>query len=227
LGNPHLSIFQPITPLDAAPQRLYTLDKHFKAAADNHNTSGPSLYSRFYGPCRGGFCRGEVLLFEILRLQPILNTHRYLLQLQPFLRFYLQFTASDRFRPAFDILFQPFLSFYMDRFTIIVAAAKPFQPFLSFYRLRLWLLWVLSFSLVSCKFGCRFEASLYIHFIRNWVKSTRHSSASRKSGREKKRLERTPFFAVPLGVFRRCRVWAVVLVAVVGLRKSNVVSRLL
>jgi len=27
----------------------------------------------------------EVLLFEILRLQPILNTRRYLLQLQPFL----------------------------------------------------------------------------------------------------------------------------------------------
>jgi len=36
-----------------------------------------------------------------------------------------------------------------------------------------------------------------------------------------------PFFAVPLGIFRRCRVWAVVLVAVVGLRKSYVVSRLL
>ena len=53
LGNPHLSIFQPIAPLDAAPQRLYALDKHFKAAADNHNTSGPS--SRFYGTCRGGF----------------------------------------------------------------------------------------------------------------------------------------------------------------------------
>ena len=30
----------------------------------------------------------EVLLFEILRLQPILNTRRYLLQFQPFLRFY-------------------------------------------------------------------------------------------------------------------------------------------
>jgi len=58
LGNPHLSIFQPIAPLDAAPQRLYALDKHFKAAADNHNTSGPSLYPRFYGSCRGGFCRG-------------------------------------------------------------------------------------------------------------------------------------------------------------------------
>jgi hypothetical protein len=47
--------------------------------------------------------------------------------------------------------------------------------------------------------------------------------------KQKRREEgkRTPFFAVPLGVFRRCRVWAVVLVAVVGLRKSNVVSRLL
>jgi hypothetical protein len=41
------------------------------------------------------------------------------------------------------------------------------------------------------------------------------------------KAENTPFFAVPLGVFRRCRAWAVVLVAVVGLRKSNVVSRLL
>jgi hypothetical protein len=44
----------------------------------------------------------------------------------------------------------------------------------------------LSFSLVFCKFGGRFEASLYIHFIRRWVKSTRHSSAPRKSGRKKK-----------------------------------------
>ena len=43
MGNPHLSIFQPIAPLDAAPQRLYALDKHLKAAADNHNTSGPLL----------------------------------------------------------------------------------------------------------------------------------------------------------------------------------------
>jgi hypothetical protein len=58
LGSPHLSIFQPIAPLDAAPQRLYALNKHFKAAADNHNTSSPSLYSGFYGSCRGGFCRG-------------------------------------------------------------------------------------------------------------------------------------------------------------------------
>jgi len=75
LGNPHLSIFQPIAPLDAAPQRLYALDKHFKAAADNHNTSGPSLYPRFYGTCRGGFCRGG--LFEILRLQPTRYTTNY------------------------------------------------------------------------------------------------------------------------------------------------------
>jgi hypothetical protein len=50
--------------------------------------------------------------------------------------------------------------------------------------------------------------------------------APKKQKREK-RLKSTPFFAVRLGVFRRCRVWAVVLVAVVGLRKSNVVSRLL
>jgi hypothetical protein len=44
----------------------------------------------------------------------------------------------------------------------------------------------LSFSLVFCRFGGRLEASLYIHFIWRWVKSTRHSSASRKSGRKKK-----------------------------------------
>jgi len=50
--------------------------------------------------------------------------------------------------------------------------------------------------------------------------------APQKQKREKSG-KGTPFFAVPLGVFRRCRVWAVVPVAVVGLRKSNVVSRLL
>jgi hypothetical protein len=44
----------------------------------------------------------------------------------------------------------------------------------------------LSFSSVSCKFGGRFETTLYIHFIRRWVKSRRHSSAPRKSEREKK-----------------------------------------
>jgi hypothetical protein len=48
-----------------------------------------------------------------------------------------------------------------------------------------------------------------------------------KKRKREKRLKNTPFFAVPLGVFRRRRVWAVVLVAVMGLRKSNVVSRLL
>jgi len=44
----------------------------------------------------------------------------------------------------------------------------------------------LSFSLVFCKFGGRLEASLYIHFIGNWVKSRRHSSASREDEDEKK-----------------------------------------
>ena len=48
----------------------------------------------------------------------------------------------------------------------------------------------------------------------------------KKQDREKGR-EKSPFFAVSLGIFRRCRVWAVVLVAVEGLRKSYVVSRLL
>jgi hypothetical protein len=41
----------------------------------------------------------------------------------------------------------------------------------------------LSFSLVFCLFGGRLEASLYIHFIRGWVKSRRHSSAPRKDER--------------------------------------------
>jgi hypothetical protein len=44
----------------------------------------------------------------------------------------------------------------------------------------------LSFSSVFCKFGGRFEASLYIHFIWRWVKSRRHSSARRKNENEKK-----------------------------------------
>jgi hypothetical protein len=44
----------------------------------------------------------------------------------------------------------------------------------------------LSFSLVFCLFGGRLEASLYIHFIRRWVKSTRHSSAPRE-GEDKKK----------------------------------------
>ena len=54
----------------------------------------------------------EVLLFEILRLQPILNTRRYLLQFQPFLRFYLEYpTTTPETR---DVeLFQPFLRFYI------------------------------------------------------------------------------------------------------------------
>jgi hypothetical protein len=36
----------------------------------------------------------------------------------------------------------------------------------------------LSFSLVFCKFGGRFETTLYIHFIRRWVISTRHPRRS-------------------------------------------------
>jgi uncharacterized membrane protein len=44
----------------------------------------------------------------------------------------------------------------------------------------------LSFSLVFCMFGGRFEASLYIHFTQRWVKSRRHSSASREKKNEKK-----------------------------------------
>jgi hypothetical protein len=44
----------------------------------------------------------------------------------------------------------------------------------------------LSFSLVFCLLGGRLETTLYIHFIRRWVKSRRHSSAPRKSGRKKK-----------------------------------------
>jgi hypothetical protein len=44
----------------------------------------------------------------------------------------------------------------------------------------------LSFSLVFCLLGGRFEASLYIHFIRRWVEARRHSSAPRKNKNEKK-----------------------------------------
>jgi hypothetical protein len=44
----------------------------------------------------------------------------------------------------------------------------------------------LSFSLVFCLLGGRLEASLYIHFIRRWVKARRHSSAPRENKREKK-----------------------------------------
>ena len=44
----------------------------------------------------------------------------------------------------------------------------------------------LSFSSVFCLLGGRFEASLYIHITRRWVKSTRHSSARREGEDEKK-----------------------------------------
>jgi len=44
----------------------------------------------------------------------------------------------------------------------------------------------LSFSLVFCLFGGWLETTLYIHFIRRWVKSTRHSSAPRRNEDEKK-----------------------------------------
>jgi hypothetical protein len=44
----------------------------------------------------------------------------------------------------------------------------------------------LSFSSVLCRFGGRFEASLYIHFIRRWVEARRHSSAPRESENKKK-----------------------------------------
>jgi len=44
----------------------------------------------------------------------------------------------------------------------------------------------LSFSLVFCRFGGRLETTLYIHFTRRWVKSTRRSSALRENENEKK-----------------------------------------
>ena len=44
----------------------------------------------------------------------------------------------------------------------------------------------LSFSSVFCRFGGRLGTTLYIHFIRRWVKARRHSSACReKKNREK------------------------------------------
>jgi hypothetical protein len=45
-------------------------------------------------------------------------------------------------------------------------------------------------------FGGRFEITLYIHFIRRWGKSTRHSSAPRENENEKKGGRSAPFFAV-------------------------------
>jgi hypothetical protein len=44
----------------------------------------------------------------------------------------------------------------------------------------------LSFSLVFCLLGGRLGASLYIHFIRRWVKARRRSSAPREKKNEKK-----------------------------------------
>jgi hypothetical protein len=44
----------------------------------------------------------------------------------------------------------------------------------------------LSFSLVFCLLGGRLGTTLYIHFIRRWVKSRRHSSALRRKKRERK-----------------------------------------
>ena len=44
----------------------------------------------------------------------------------------------------------------------------------------------LSFSLVFCLLGGRLETTLYIHFIRRWVETRRHSSASRENEDEKK-----------------------------------------
>jgi hypothetical protein len=55
----------------------------------------------------------------------------------------------------------------------------------------------LSFSSVFCKFSCRFEASLYIHFIRRWVGARRRSSARREKKKQEKSEEGAPFFAVP------------------------------
>jgi len=55
----------------------------------------------------------------------------------------------------------------------------------------------LSFSLVFCRFGGRLETTLYIHFTRRWVMSTRRSSASRRKKRGG-RGGKTPFFAIGL-----------------------------
>jgi hypothetical protein len=65
----------------------------------------------------------------------------------------------------------------------------------------------LSFSLVFCRFGGRFEASLYIHFTRRWVISTRHSSASRKNEDEKKggKVRHSSQLAVLWGVCGVCQ----------------------
>jgi hypothetical protein len=95
-----------------------------------------------------------------------------------------------------------------------------FQPFLRFYRSCGWFLLVF-------KFFCCFLSSW--RSVWSFALHSFHTALGRDetpffgaSQKQKRREEGkiTPFFAVPLGVFRRCRVWAVVLVAVVGLRKK-------
>jgi hypothetical protein len=44
----------------------------------------------------------------------------------------------------------------------------------------------LSFSLVFCLLGGWLGTTLYIHFIRRWVETRRHSSAPREKKNEKK-----------------------------------------
>jgi hypothetical protein len=44
----------------------------------------------------------------------------------------------------------------------------------------------LSFSLVFCGLAGRLGTTLYIHFIRRWVETRRHSSAPREKKNEKK-----------------------------------------
>jgi hypothetical protein len=54
----------------------------------------------------------------------------------------------------------------------------------------------LSFSLVFCGLAGRLGTTLYIHFIRRWVKASRHSSTSRRKKNEEKGGKGAPFFAV-------------------------------
>ncbi len=81
-------------------------------------------------------------------------------------------------------MFQPFLRFKVLHSTpTLMARRRGFQPFLRFKGSCVWLLCVFKFFFGFCLFGGRLGTTLYIHFIRRWVKSRRRSSASRRKKR--------------------------------------------
>ncbi len=109
---------------------------------------------------------------------------------QPFLRFYAVIHSEGDTSPS-SVMFQPFLRFYRRLRGLAEWYGVPyrFQPFLRFYRSCNRFLWVFKFFFGFCRFGGQLETTLYIHFTRRWVKSRRHSSASRE-GEDKKKGEK-------------------------------------